>query len=80
MRRLATLAAGLAAAGAAFPAAASAHGLVGRADLPIPPWLFGWAAAVVLIVSFLALAVLWPKKLFHGRDGVVVGELRARGT
>jgi len=60
MRRLATLAAGLAAAGAAFPAAASAHGLVGRADLPIPPWLFGWAAAVVLIVSFLALAVLWP--------------------
>ncbi len=61
MRRLATLAAGLAAAGAAFPAAASAHGLVGRADLPIPPWLFGWAAAVVLIVSFLALAVLWPQ-------------------
>src|SRR3712207_3133934 len=39
-----------------------AHGLgVGRSDLPIPEWLFGWAAAVVLIVSFLALAVLWPK-------------------
>lgn len=61
MRRLATLAAGLAAVGAAFPAAASAHGLVGRADLPIPSWLFGWAAAVVLIVSFLALAALWPQ-------------------
>jgi hypothetical protein len=40
--------------------AAEAHGLVGRADLPIPAWLFGWAAAIVLIVSFLALAVLWP--------------------
>ena len=37
-----------------------AHGLVGRQDLPIPEWLFGWAAAVVLIVSFVALAVLWP--------------------
>jgi len=61
MRRFAALAAGLASAGAAFPAAASAHGLVGRADLPILPWLFGWAAAVVLIVSFLALAVLWPQ-------------------
>ena len=24
-----------------------AHGLVGRTDLPIPKWLFGWAAAVV---------------------------------
>jgi hypothetical protein len=38
-----------------------AHGLVGRTDLPIPEWLFGWAAAVVLIVSFVALAVLWPR-------------------
>lgn len=38
-----------------------AHGLVGRTDLPIPKWLFGWAAAVVLGLSFAALAVLWPK-------------------
>ena len=38
-----------------------AHGLVGRSDLPIPEWLFGWAAAVVLIVSFLALAALWSE-------------------
>jgi hypothetical protein len=44
-----------------WPAAASAHGLVQRANLPIPEWLFGWAAAVVLIVSFVALAVLWPQ-------------------
>lgn len=46
--------------GLAWPAAAVAHGLVQRADLPIPEWLFGWAAAVVLVVSFAALAVLWP--------------------
>jgi hypothetical protein len=37
-----------------------AHGLVARTDLPIPEWLFGWAAAMVLVVSFVALAVLWP--------------------
>jgi hypothetical protein len=52
---LALLAAGL------FPADAAAHGLVGRADLPVPSWLFGWAAAIVLVVSFLALATLWPE-------------------
>lgn len=44
-----------------WPAAAWAHGFVGRQDLPIPRWLFGWAAAVVLVASFVALAVLWPK-------------------
>jgi hypothetical protein len=38
-----------------------AHGIVARSDLPIPEWLFGWAAAMVLVVSFVALAVLWPE-------------------
>src|SRR4051794_31422413 len=38
-----------------------AHGLVGRTDLPIPKSLFGVAAAVVLVLSFAALALLWPK-------------------
>jgi hypothetical protein len=37
------------------------HGISVRSDLPIPEWLFGWAAAMVLVVSFVALAVLWPK-------------------
>ena len=36
-----------------------AHGLVGRADLPIPAELFGAAAAAVLVVSFAALAAGW---------------------
>lgn len=48
-------------AGAALPAVAQAHGLVQRANLPLPEWLFGWAAAVVLVVSFVALATLWPE-------------------
>jgi hypothetical protein len=38
-----------------------AHGLVIRSDLPIPEWLFAWGAAVVLLVSFAGLAVLWPE-------------------
>jgi hypothetical protein len=43
------------------PGAASAHGLAQRENLPIPEWLFGWAAAVVLVLSFFGLAVLWPR-------------------
>ena len=42
-----------------LPAPVFAHGLVGRADLPIPKSLFAAAAATVLVVSFLALATLW---------------------
>ena len=44
-----------------FPTAAEAHGIVGRADLPIPVWLFSWAAAIVLVVSFVALSALWTR-------------------
>src|SRR5919202_1046817 len=64
MGRLRTVAIGAAlasAAVAALPDAALAHGLVGRQDLPIPRWLFAWGAAVVLVISFVALAVLWPR-------------------
>ena len=49
------------------PATASAHGLVQRSNLPIPEWLFGWAAAIVLVISFVALAALWPKPRMEGR-------------
>lgn len=65
----------------ALPATASAHGLVQRADLPIPEWLFGWAAAVVLVVSFVALAVLWsePRLERPGDDAVAPGA-RGGGT
>jgi hypothetical protein len=43
----------------ALPASAQAHGIVGKADLPIPVWLFSWTAAIVLVVSFVALSTLW---------------------
>jgi hypothetical protein len=58
-RRRAGLIASAAALVLALPANASAHGLVGKQDLPIPRWLFAWAAAVVLVASFVGLAVLW---------------------
>ena len=38
-----------------------AHGIVGRADLPIPIAWFAVAAAAVLVVSFLALAAGWER-------------------
>jgi hypothetical protein len=59
-RAVAALATALAVA-ALVPVAAEAHGLVQRQQLPIPQWLFAWAAAAVLVVSFFALAVLWPQ-------------------
>ncbi|MEA2381385.1 MAG: hypothetical protein QOH72_1356 [Solirubrobacteraceae bacterium] len=55
----------------ALPDAASAHGIGGATDLPIPGWLFAWGATAVLILSFVALGVLWPKARLEsmGRRG-----------
>jgi hypothetical protein len=39
--------------------------LIGRQDLPIPQWLFAWGAAVVLVVSFIALSFLWRRARFE---------------
>jgi hypothetical protein len=44
-----------------------AHGIVGRADLPIPAELFGAAAAAVLVASFLALGAGWSHPRLEGR-------------
>src|SRR3954447_21487481 len=78
-RRAAAFAAAIGVAAVAWPAAADAHGLIQRANLPIPEWLFGGAAAVVLVVSFLALALLWSRPRIEGsstwRPLPVVGRL-----
>jgi hypothetical protein len=58
-RLLSLLSGGLGLLALSLPASAQAHGIVGRADLPIPVWLFSWAAAIVLVVSFVALSTLW---------------------
>jgi len=46
----------------AMPAPALAHGgPIQRNPLPIDEIYFAWGAAAVLVVSFAALALLWPK-------------------
>ncbi|MCB0877570.1 MAG: hypothetical protein KDC46_01115 [Thermoleophilia bacterium] len=40
-----------------------AHGIQGRADLPVPIQAFYWAAAIVLVVSFVGLAIGWRRPL-----------------
>jgi hypothetical protein len=49
-----------------------AHGIVGRADLPIPETLFGAAAAAVLVVSFIALALGWSQPRLAAHRGRVL--------
>lgn len=67
MKRLGAAAAGIATA-LVLPATAAAHGLVNRRDLPIPPWLFAWAAVLVLVASFIGLTMLWRKPILeHAR-------------
>ncbi|MCK9250440.1 MAG: fenitrothion hydrolase [Solirubrobacteraceae bacterium] len=67
----------------ASPEPASAHGLSGGRQIPIPEWLFGWAAAIVLVVSFVGLSVLWPRPrleaMARGRSVAVPAALRRTG-
>ncbi len=61
------------------------HGVGSRGDLPLPLWMFTWAAAITLVLSFVALGVLWTRPLlqaaaegrpFIGVDGGVARALR----
>ena len=71
-RRLLVLLATILAAAAAFPGAALAPGIVGRADLPIPSWLFAWAAAIVMVISFVALFRLRGHPLGRPRERLLL--------
>jgi hypothetical protein len=47
-----------------------AHGVGQRADLPLPFWLFAYAAVVALGISFLALRLYWHRpRLAAAADG-----------
>ncbi|HEY2571598.1 MAG TPA: hypothetical protein VGI27_08990, partial [Solirubrobacteraceae bacterium] len=59
--RATLLSAGLLLCSAAWPLPAEAHGVSGRASLPVPAWLFAWAAAIVLVVSFVLLSAMWSR-------------------
>lgn len=55
------LAVGTGLAVAATPTAALAHGIGERGDLPLPLGMVSTGAGVVLVASFAALTVLWPR-------------------
>lgn len=66
-----------------------AHALVGKKDLPIPEWLFAWGASLVLIVSFVALTLMWRSPRFEADrwralgarvSGIVLGRATALVT
>ena len=67
MKRAALSAAAVAALALAEPAAA--HGIGAVQDLPVPLWLFYYAGAAVLVLSFAALGVLWSRPRFDERAG-----------
>ena len=60
-RRLAVVALGVACLAGAGALPAAAHGIGGRTDLPVPLTFFLTGGAVVLVLSFAALASLWPE-------------------
>ena len=68
------------------PAPVLAHGVGDRADLPVPVWLFAYSAAFALLISFVALLILWPRPRLaaaaHGRPApsAVDAGLRALGA
>lgn len=43
-----------------------AHGIGGIKDLPVPLWLFYYGAALVLVLSFVALWALWRRPVLAG--------------
>jgi hypothetical protein len=51
-----------------------AHALASRQDLPIPAWMFAWAASIVLIASFFALSAAWRKPQFEDERERPLGE------
>jgi hypothetical protein len=51
------------------PASAAPPGIVARADLPIPAWLFAWTATAVMVISFIALWRLWSKPQLQRPEG-----------
>ncbi len=56
-----------------------AHGIGGIRDLPVPDWLFAWAAGIVLVVSFLLLVALWRTPQLESRQyGTPLGTALSR--
>lgn len=65
-----------------LPLAASAHGLGGRQDLPVPLEFFIVGAGIVLVASFVALSLLWPTPRLQASpdNRTLLGESAARAV
>ena len=50
-----------------------AHGVGGRADLPVPVWLAVYGAGIAVVLSFAALGVLWPQPRLRADRGKPLG-------
>jgi hypothetical protein len=50
-----------------------AHGIVQRADVPIPEVVFFYGAAGILVISFVLLALFWPEPKLEGSPERPVG-------
>jgi hypothetical protein len=55
-----------------------AHAVAVREDLPIPAWLFAWAASIVLIASFFALSAAWREPRLEDERPRPLGERLSR--
>ncbi len=71
MKRRSAVGAGLAILTLVWAAGpASAHGVGGRVDLPLPVWQLAWAAGFAVAVSFVALGTFWKTpRLAAAADG-----------
>jgi hypothetical protein len=66
IRRVARVGLGVGLVTLAWPSVASAHAFeIGREDVPIPVYVFIWGAAGVLVLSFIALSILWRRTQFE---------------
>ncbi len=54
-----------------------AHGVGSRGDLPLPLWMFAWGSALAMVVSFVALGLLWTRpRLAAASEGRTLLTLR----
>ncbi|MEL7155262.1 MAG: hypothetical protein AAFN30_01540 [Actinomycetota bacterium] len=57
-----------------------AHGVGSRGDLPLPLWMFAWGSALAIVVSFVALGMLWTTpRLAEASQGRLLLPLRTDG-
>ncbi len=58
-----------------------AHGVGSRGDLPLPLWMFAWGSALAIVISFVALGMLWTQpRLAEASKGRLLVPLQGAGA